>query len=117
LTGVTLTGTVIALSGGNPVAPAEEAGIYNGTMFGLVNGNPAPIFDNTLTAGPGNVDFAYEWDVNLAASGNPGSSITFSEIQVVVPEPSSVGLVVSGMVALAFFYRRRQVGQHNCSSF
>ncbi len=117
LTGVTLTGTVTALSGGNPVAPAEEAGIYNGTMFGLVNGNPAPIFDNTLTAGPGNVDFAYEWDVNLAASGNPGSSITFSEIQAVVPEPSSVGLVVSGMVALALFYRRRQVGQRNCSSF
>jgi hypothetical protein len=110
LTGVTLTGTVTALSGGNSVAPEEEAGIYDGTQFGLGNGNTAPLLNNTLNADPDNVVYAYEWDVTLAASGNLGSSITFSEIQTVVPEPSSVGLVVSGMVALALFYRRRQGG-------
>jgi len=108
LTGVTLTGTVTAVAGGTSVSPEEQAGIYDGTMFGLVNGNPAPSLNNTLTAGTGNVNFAYEWDMTLAGSGNPGSSLTISEIQSVVPEPSSLALVASGMVAMAWFYRRRQ---------
>ncbi len=103
LTGSTLTGTVTALSGGNSVAPEEEAGIYDGTQFGLGNGNPAPTFlNNHLTAGPGNVVYAYEWDVTLS----PGSSLTISEIETVVPEPSSVALVASGMLALALLCRR-----------
>jgi hypothetical protein len=63
------------------------------------------------------VVYAYEWDVILAASGNPGSSLTISEIQAVVPEPSSVALVASGMLVLALLYRRRQGGQRNCHSF
>jgi hypothetical protein len=117
LTGATLTGTVTALSGGTSVSPEEQAGIYDGTQFGLGNGNPAPLLNNTLNAGPGNVVYAYEWDVTLAASGNPGSSLTISEIQAVVPEPSSVALVASGMLVLALLYRRRQGGQRNCHSF
>jgi hypothetical protein len=110
LAGATLAGTVTALSGGISISPEEQAGIYDGTMFGLVNGNPAPLLDNTLNAGPGNVVYAYEWDVTLAASGNPGSSMTISEIQA-VPEPSSVALAASGMLALALLHRRRQGGQ------
>ena len=43
--------------------------------------------------------------------------MTISEIQTVVPEPSSVALVASGMLALALLYRRRQGGQRNCSLF
>ena len=116
LAGATLTGTVTALSGGTSVSPEEQAGIYDGTMFGLVNGNPAPLLNNTLTAGPGNVVYAYEWDVTLAASGNPGSSLTISEIQAVVPEPSTAALIGSGMLVLALLYQRRQGGQRNCRS-
>jgi hypothetical protein len=111
LAGVTLTGTLTASSGGASVGPAEQAGIYDGGMFGLVNGNPAPSLNNSLNAGPGNVVYAYEWDVTLAASGNPGSSLTISEIQAVVPEPSSVVLVASGILGLGLFRRCRQLGQ------
>jgi len=117
--GADLTGTVTALAGGGTVAPEEQAGLYDGTMFGLVNGNPAPSLNNTLNAGPGNVNFAYEWDVTLAAYGNPGSSLTLSEIQAVVPivpEPSSVALITSGMLALGLFYRCRQSGRRFCRS-
>ena len=108
LAGATLTGTVTALSGGTSISPEEQAGLYDGTQFGLGNGNPAPLLNNNLNAGTGNVVYAYEWDVTLAASGNVGSSLTISEIQAVVPEPSSVALVASGMLVLALLYRRRQ---------
>ena len=116
LTGPTLIGTVTAVGGGSSVQYEVQAGIYDGTQFGLGNGNSAPLLDNTLNAGPGNVVYAYEWDVTLAAAGNPGSSMTISEIQA-VPEPSSVALVASGMLVLALLYRRRQGGQRNCRSF
>jgi hypothetical protein len=115
-TGGTLTGLIIGVSGGSSVQYEVQAGTYDGNQFGLGNGNSAPLLNNTLTAGTGNVEYAYEWDVSLAASGNPGSSITISELQTVVPEPSSVVLVASGMLALALFYRRRQGGQRNCRS-
>lgn len=112
--GATLTGTVTALSAGTSIVPGEQAGLYDGSMFGLVNGNPAPTLNNNLNAGPGDVVYAYEWDVTLAASGNPGSSLTISEIQAVVPnvpEPSSVALAASGMLVLALFRRCRQMRQ------
>ncbi len=112
--GATLTGTVTALSGGASIAPEEQAGLYDGSMFGLVNGNPAPTLNNNLNAGPGNVVYAYEWDVTLAAYGNPGSSLTLSEIQAVVPvvpEPSSVALIAAGLLGLAFFRKCRQMRQ------
>jgi hypothetical protein len=103
-TGITLTGLVTSVSGGSSVQYEVQAGTYDGTRFGLGNGNSAPLLNNTLTAGPGNVDYAYEWDATLAG----GSSIIISELQTVVPEPSSVALVASGMLALALLYRRRQ---------
>jgi hypothetical protein len=105
LTGTALTGLITGVSGGSSVQYEVQAGYNNGTQFGLGNGNSAPLLDNTtLTAGPGNVEYAYEWDVTLPALG----SIIISEIQTVVPEPSSVALVASGMLALALLRRRRQ---------
>jgi hypothetical protein len=111
--GIILTGLVTGVSGGTSALSEEQAGLFDGTQFGLGNGNSAPLLNNTLTAGPGNVVYAYEWDATLAAFGNPGSSMTISEIQTVVPEPSSVALVASGMLALALLCRRRQGGQRN----
>jgi hypothetical protein len=111
LGGVTLTGNVTALSGGVAIAPEEQAAIYNGSMFGLGNGNAAPTLNNTLTAGSGNVVYAYEWNVTLAAAGNLGSSLTISEAQAVVPEPSPVALISSGvlLIGLLCWHRWRQV--------
>ncbi len=95
--GGSLIGTISGIAGGTGVTVEEQAGLFNGFQFALANGNPAPSLNGTLTAGPGNVDFAYEIDATVAA----GSSITISEIQA-VPEPSTFGLMGAGMLALAF---------------
>jgi len=105
LTGGTLVGTVSAISGGTSDTTEVEAGV--GTLFGLVNGNPAPMFNNIpLSAGPGNVVFAYEWDATVVSGG----SVSISEIQS-VPEPFSVTLISSSLVLLALSYWRRQAAQ------
>jgi hypothetical protein len=111
LTGGPLVGTVTALSGGSSVLPEVQAGLNNGSMFGLMNGSPAPLLNNTLTAGPGDVVYAYEWDVTLS----PTSSLQLSEIETIgmtqpVPEPSSWGLVSSGLLVLTLLRRRHRRG-------
>jgi hypothetical protein len=98
--GVSLQGLV---SGASAPSPEVQAGV--GTQFGLVNGSSAPTLDNsTLAAGPGDVSYANEWDATLA----PGGSFQISELQTLtsVPEPTSVALMATGMLAL--LYRRRQ---------
>jgi hypothetical protein len=92
-----LLGTLTTVvSGGLPLEPEVEAGLYSSSMLGLINGNPAPPFSNTLSAGPGHVVFGMEWDVTLA----PGGSLQITEIQA-VPEPSSLALGFLGLFACA----------------
>lgn len=84
----------------------------NGSLFGPFIGPPNTLDNATLNAS-GNAVFAYEWDVTLA----PNTSFTISETSTItVPEPSSMALMVSGMLGLALLYRRRQGGQRNCRS-
>jgi large repetitive protein len=109
--GTSLSNTISATWNGQLAVTRVQAGISDGSQFGLINGNPYPTLDNTTLTASGNVSFAYEWDVNLAAAGSPGSSLSLSEIQAVVPEPSSLALVASGMFAAAWFGRRRPGGQ------
>jgi PEP-CTERM motif len=106
LAGGPFVGKITSISGGTGDSVEEQAGIYDGTQFGLISGNTAPITLNTniLSAGVGNVDFAYEIDATVAA----GSSVTISELQT-VPEPSSPALISLGILGLAFLYRRRLV--------
>jgi hypothetical protein len=99
--GIILTG---AVTGASSAQLEVQAGLWDGNKFGLGSGNPVTL-NNTLTAGPGNVVYAYEWDATLAAAEG---SIQISEIQTVVPEPSSVALVASGMLALALLARHRR---------
>lgn len=97
-----LTGTINALSGGTFASVEEVAGVYDGTQFGLANGNPAPIFNDSSLSASGNVDYAYEIDATVA----PGSSIVISEIQS-VPEPGALALLSAGLLGLGVLGRRR----------
>ncbi len=79
----------------------------SGAPFGALLGSPNPsTLANTPVIASGNVDFAYEWDdIALLA----GQSFIISETQTItVPEPSSVALISSGMLALALVSRRRR---------
>jgi PEP-CTERM motif len=89
----------------------EAAGLYDGNQFGLENGNSAPSFSTATfpTAGPGDVDFGYEFIATLA----PGGSITIGETEEVVPEPSSLALLASGIIASAWFQKRRLAVRKN----
>jgi len=76
----------------------------DGTLLGLLNDASPTTLNNTLFAGPGNANYAYEWDVTLA----PGTSLLISKLMA-VPEPSSMALIASGVLALAWLRRRRAV--------
>jgi len=80
-----------------------QAGYFPGILNQL-NDGALTTLNNNLSAGPGDVDYAYEWDVTLA----PGTSLLISKL-IAVPEPSSLALIASGMLALAWLRQRRVV--------
>lgn len=95
------------------IAPAVAAGAatlevqadyFPGTLNLLNDGLPTTL-SNTLNnnAGPGDVTYAYEWDATLA----PGTSLQISKL-LTVPEPSSLALISSGALLLAWVQRRRR---------
>jgi hypothetical protein len=78
--------------------------LFPSTLNGLIDGNPTSFLGSATTAGPGNVAYAFQWDLNLAA--NTGSRL-FSVIQnLQVPEPSSLALALMGFAGW-FAMRRR----------
>jgi large repetitive protein len=87
------------------VTPAShiEAALYNQTFASLADGSPT-ILNDVASAGLGNVTFAFQWDRTI----NPGDSFLISKLIGVVPEPSCLALVSSGMFALAVSRRRKK---------
>ena len=88
-----------------PVASHQEAEPWPVTINELNDGAPTILADNA-GAGPGDITWAYQWDVSIA----PGDSFLISkEMQaaVIIPEPGTWSLVaVAG--ALAGFVARRK---------
>jgi len=76
---------------------------YFPSLLNALNDGVATTLNNNLSAGPGDVDYAYEWDATLA----PGSSLLISKLMT-VPEPSSMALISSGMLVLGLLNRRRR---------
>ncbi len=79
-----------------------QAGLYPVILNALTDG-VATTLNNNLSSGSGDVAYAYEWDATLA----PGSSLLISKLMS-VPEPSSMALISSGMLALALLRRGRR---------
>jgi hypothetical protein len=97
------TGSLIETANAPAATGFEVQAGSDGTLLGLLTDGFPTTLNNNLAAGPGNVNYAYEWDATLA----PGSSFQISKI-ISVPEPSSLALISSGMLALALMQRRRR---------
>jgi hypothetical protein len=87
------------LTGGTVEVQANNTG----APFGPFNGSATALLNTPLSA-TGNAVFGYEFDaLNLAA----GNSLTVSETSLlVVPEPSSMALIASGICFLVPLWRR-----------
>jgi len=87
---------VVADTVTTPGADHGEAGYFADTLNRLNDGLPTTLNDNP-TAGPGDVTWAFEWDLHI----NPGdSAIILKDKNLQVPEPTVAALVLLGLGAV-----------------
>ena len=84
-------------------ANSAEAGFFPSTLTSLNDALPTSFALSALTAGPGDVTDAFEWDYSIAAGGSKLISVVQS---IQVPEPASLALIAVGAALWAI--RRRQ---------
>jgi hypothetical protein len=81
----------------------HEADVVFNTLNKLNSGSPQ-FLNDTNSAGPGDVTWAFEWDLPIAG----GATSQFSkDISIVVPEPSTVALVGVSLISVLALRRRR----------
>jgi hypothetical protein len=95
---IVLTSTISTAS--FPVGHVE-ANLYASTLNSLTDGAPTTLNDVT-SVGPGDVTYAYQWDIILA----PSEALQISKLTTIVPEPSALSLV--GLAALGLAWRKRK---------
>jgi len=96
----TLSETVVT-----PGANHGEAQLQGVTLAKLNGGAPVTLADNLGTVGPGDVTWAFEWDVTIADGGSFLISKDKAITRYDVPEASSLTMLALG---LAGFVVRRQ---------
>jgi hypothetical protein len=94
-----------AATGGSgfPAPMHHEANVFANTLTSLTSGTYT--LNDVTNAGPGDVTWAFEWDLPIAANG---TTVFSKNIVVQVPEPGTVGLVVAGFAGLCLMRRRRK---------
>jgi hypothetical protein len=94
----------VATGGSGFAAPMHhEADVVFNTLNKLTSGSPV-ILNDTNSAGPGDVTWAFEWDLPIAG----GATSQFSkDISIVIPEPSTVVLVGMSLIGALVLRRRR----------
>lgn len=99
----TLSETVIT-----PVPNHREIAFYPTTLNALNDGAPTTLSDTPLgtVIGPGNVTWAYQWDVTIA--NNATFQISKDKALSFVPEPSAIVMAGMGLLGLISFVRSRR---------
>jgi hypothetical protein len=101
----TAGGTALSETVDSPFANHAEAAYAGSTLLRLNSGAPITLNDN-LSAGPGDVTWAFEWDFTLAG-GETFDVLKDKRLSVgVVPEPTTVSLLALGL--LGFVLRRQR---------
>jgi len=86
-----------------PGANHGEIAFSPSILLRLGNGVPDTLSDFAGPLGPGDITWAFQWDLTIA----PGSSELISKVKyLTVPEPSSFALVSLGLLALLARRRR-----------
>ena len=78
--------------------PKHEGALVSATLASLNDGSPTTFANGMGPVGPGNVSWAFQWDVTIA----PGGHILISKdklLNVVVPEPTALTLLCLGGIA------------------
>ena len=88
-----------------PFPSAFELGFFSDTRDSLNDGSPTNLTSGTTYMGPGNVTWAFQWDVQIAA----GEDFLISKVKRVdvVSEPSTLSVLALGLAAFAYRRRRR----------
>lgn len=88
----------------NPAATHAEANIYANTLNSLNDGS-ATTLNDVLAAGPGDVTWAFQWDVTIG----PGSTFGISkDKQLRIPLPPTALLLGTGLIGLVGLGWRRK---------
>jgi len=86
----------------NPLANYAEAGLANSVLADVTAGNT---LNGSVSAGPGNVAWAFEWSDSVG-SGNNLNIYKDKDLSISpVPEPTTAGLVALGLGAFGFVRR------------
>jgi hypothetical protein len=78
-----------------PDASRLEANIFANTLNSLNSGAPYDL-NNVATAGPGDVTWAYQWDVTLSEGG----TFLISKVKQLQPIPEPSTLAIAGLAGL-----------------
>jgi hypothetical protein len=97
--GIALSETVVT-----PPASRAEANYFATTLNELNDGSPTNL-NNVLTAGAGDVTWAFQWDKSIA----PGGSFIISKDKNLqpVPEPAAIAMLGGVLLAVASKLRKR----------
>lgn len=88
-----------------PPTSHHEAGLYPSTLASLNDGLPTTLND-VNAAGPGNVSWAYQWDLLIPAGGT--ILISKDKQILLIPEPSSLVMAALAAAALVVSIARRR---------
>jgi hypothetical protein len=86
--------------------PKHEGAFVPVTLTSLNDGGPTNFLNGMAPVGPGNVSWAFQWDLTIPAGGY--GIISKDKLLNVVPEPASITLLcLSGILGCGWLWRRR----------